>query len=96
MRRGRQPRMRRTDPKTVKNHCTCPNGIAYVGNIFLLGLATLVGELVDLQAASALELLLQPFQGENGTDLEQDILAADLGNTIDNVDLLNIINEKNF
>ena len=51
---------------------SCPAGLTYLGNIFLLGMATLVSELVDLQAGSALEVLLEPFRNENGSNLEQD------------------------
>lgn len=61
-----------------------------MGNIFLLGMATLVSELVDLQAGSALEVLLEPFRNENGNNLEQDILAAEIGETTGNSGILDI------
>jgi hypothetical protein len=52
--------------------------MAYVGNVFLLGLATLIEELVDLQAANALEVLLEPFQQEQDGGTKQEILANDV------------------
>jgi hypothetical protein len=52
--------------------------MAYVGNVFLLGLATLIEELVDLQAANALEVLLEPFQQEQDGGTKQEILANDM------------------
>ena len=57
---------------------TCPPGMAYVGNVFLLGLATLNEELVDFQAANALEVLLEPFQQEQDGGTKQEILANDV------------------
>ena len=42
----------------------CPSAAEYIGNVFVLGLATLVGEVVDLQAANALDVLLNPFLDE--------------------------------
>ena len=57
---------------------TCPRGMEYVGNVFVLGLATLVEEVVDLQAANALEVLLEPFQQEQDGGTEQGILANDV------------------
>lgn len=73
----------------------CPSGLQYLGNIFLLGLTTLTSELVDLQAASALEVLLEPFKNDSGVDLEQDILAAGLGDTVGNIDLLDLAEQQN-
>ena len=67
------------------NHC--PSAVEYIGNMFLLGLTTLVGELVDLQAANALNVLLQPFQNEESGGVEQDVLATVLQDA-DVVDLL--------
>jgi hypothetical protein len=52
--------------------------MTYVGNVFLLGLATLIEELVDLQAANALEVLLEPFQQEQDGGTKQEILANDV------------------
>ena len=72
---------------------SCPAGLTYLGNIFLLGMATLVSELVDLQAGSALEVLLEPFRNDNGNDLEQDILAAEIGETAGNSGLLDVVLE---
>ena len=69
---------------------SCPAGLTYLGNIFLLGMATLVSELVDLQAGSALEVLLEPFRNENGSNLEQDILAAEIGEMTGNSGILDI------
>lgn len=69
---------------------SCPAGLTYLGNIFLLGMATLVSELVDLQAGSALEVLLEPFRNENGSNLEQDILAAEIGEMTGNNGILDI------
>ena len=46
--------------------------------MFLLGLATLIEELVDLQAANALEVLLEPFQQEQDGGTKQEILANDV------------------
>ena len=67
---------------------TCPRGMEYVGNVFVLGLATLVEELVDLQAANALEVLLEPFQNEQQGGTEQAVLAEDVqADTV--IDLLN-------
>ena len=53
----------------------CPPGMVFVGNVFVLGLATLIEELVDLQAGEALEVLLEPFQHGQQDDTEQDALA---------------------
>ncbi len=57
---------------------TCPPGMAFVGNVFVLGLATLIEELVDLQAANALEVLLEPFQHGQQNSTEQEVLAGDV------------------
>lgn len=59
----------------------------YIGNVFVLGLATLVGELVDLQAANALNVLLEPFHNEQSNDVSQEILAGNIQDT-DVIDLL--------
>ena len=73
-------RARRAGRRTMKGRqtSTCPAGMAYVGNVFLLGLATLIEELVDLQAANALEVLLEPFQQEQDGGTKQEILANDV------------------
>ena len=73
-------RVRRAGRRTMKGRqtSTCPPGMAYVGNVFLLGLATLIEELVDLQAANALEVLLEPFQQEQDGGTKQEILANDV------------------
>ena len=73
-------RVRRAGRRTMKGRqtSTCPSGMAYVGNVFLLGLATLIEELVDLQAANALEVLLEPFQQEQDGGTKQEILANDV------------------
>ena len=55
----------------------CPFSIAYIGHIFLLGLAALVGELVNLQAGLVLERLLEPFVCENHEENENAELLAD-------------------
>ena len=65
----------------------CPTVPEYIGNVFVLGLATLVGELVDLQAANALNVLLTPFQNEQQGGTAQEILAGDVQDT-DVIDLL--------
>lgn len=84
--------------KCNNNPCqqSCSAGLKYVGNIFLLGLATVVTELVDLQAARALETLLEPFRCDNGEDLEQDILAAGLEGSVADVDLLALAEQENL
>ncbi len=69
------------------NSNSCPSAVQYIGNVFLLGLTTLVGELVDLQAANALNVLLQPFQFENDGGVQQEILAGDVQDN-DIIDLL--------
>ena len=73
-------RARRAGRRTMKGRqtSTCPPVMAYVGNVFLLGLATLIEELVDLQAANALEVLLEPFQQEQDGGTKQEILANDV------------------
>lgn len=73
-------RARRAGRRTMKGRqtSTCSPGMAYVGNVFLLGLATLIEELVDLQAANALEVLLEPFQQEQDGGTKQEILANDV------------------
>ena len=95
-RAGRRQKIRPNKQQTMFCQQRCPSGLEYLGNIFLLGLTTLVGELVDVRAASALEILLEPFQGETGTSLEQDILAAGLGDTVGNIDLLDLADLENF
>mgnify|MGYP000038243700 CR=1 FL=1 len=94
---GRKTVRQRQQQQCTRPHCqkSCPAAMQYIGNVFLLGLSTLLGELIDLRAASALETLLEPFQGETGSDLEQDILAAGLGNTVENVDVLGILEQNN-
>ena len=57
---------------------TCPRGLEFVGNVFVLGLATLVEEVVDLQAANALEVLLEPFQNLQQGGTTQEVLANDV------------------
>ena len=91
---------RQQSGKPYKKQMSCPQcrrsspaGLTYLGNIFLLGMATLVSELVDLQAGSALEVLLEPFRNENGSNLEQDILAAEIGESTESSDLLDIVLE---
>lgn len=74
----------------------CPSGVHYVGNIFLLGVSTLLSELINLRAATALEYLLEPFQCENGTNIEQDVLAAELEDVEGNVELMDILNQQNL
>lgn len=69
---------RRTKRIKSKRTGTCPPGVAYMGNVFVLGLATLVEEVVDLQAANALEVLLAPFQQEQTGGTEQEVLAGDV------------------
>lgn len=93
---GRRQKLCSNKQQTMFCQQRCPSGLEYLGNIFLLGLTTLVSELVDLRAASALETLLEPFQGENGTSLEQDILAAGLGDTVGNIDLLDLAEQTNI
>ena len=82
---------------TKQNQNTCgrpgPSLVSYVGNIFLLGLATLTSELVDLRAGTALEYLLAPFSGESGADLEQDILGAEVGGAVEQDELLDVAEE---
>ena len=60
-------------PIPPKQRPRCPSGVHYVGNIFLLGVSTLLSELINLRAATTLEYLLEPFQCEDGASLEQDI-----------------------
>lgn len=81
------PNRMRVQQSNGKSTGNCPSAVEYIGNVFLLGLATLVGELVDLQAANALSVLLEPFQNENAGGTEQDILANTVADT-DVVDLL--------
>lgn len=79
-----------------KQRPQCPSGVHYVGNIFLLGVSTLLSELINLRAATALEYLLEPFQCENGANLEQDVLAAELEDVEGNVELLDLVNQQNL
>ncbi len=65
----------------------CPGVAEYIGNVFLLGLTTLAGEVIDLQAANALDVLLSPFQNQQTGGDAQEILAGDLEDT-DIIDLL--------
>ncbi len=65
----------------------CSYAAQYVGNIFLLGLTTLAGEVIDTQAANALNVLLQPFQNDQNDSEFQEILASDIQDT-DVIDLL--------
>ena len=74
----------------------CPSALQYIGNIFLLGLATLTSELIDLRAGDALETLLAPFQCETGENLEQDILAASVGGVAGEDFLLDLAAENDF
>ena len=82
----------------TQNHNTCgcknPSLVSYVGNIFLLGLATLTSELIDLRAGAALEYLMAPFTGESGGNLEQDILGAEVGGFVEEEDLLDLAAEN--
>lgn len=80
-------RRMRPQQSSGKSTGNCPSAAEYIGNVFLLGLATLVGELVDLQAANALSVLLEPFQNEESGGTEQEILANTVADT-DVVDLL--------
>jgi len=82
--------------KKQPNRQPCPSSLAYLGNIFLLGLATLTTELIDLQAASALETLLQPFKSEQGENLAQDILAADIGENALDVDTMDVLGTQDL
>lgn len=86
MYRGR-PRRRGMQSNT-KNNGKCPSAAEYVGNIVVLGLATLVGELIDLQAANALNVLLDPFLTEDDTTQETEILA----NTVQDTDIVDLLN----
>jgi hypothetical protein len=84
-------------PKAQQNKVcrkTCPSGLEYLGNIFLLGLQTLVSELVDLQAATTLEQLLAPFQNDTGSNIEQDILATEIGDNLGGVVLAEVAEEQ--
>ena len=74
--------------KNMTSANKCPDMTEYIGNIFLLGLTTLVGEIIDLQAANALEVLLEPFQNKANDDVEQDVLAGNVedGDVIDLLD----------
>ena len=65
----------------------CPFAAEYIGNVFLLGLTTLAGELIDLQAANALDVLLKPFQNGQNDSESQEILAGNVQDT-DVIDLL--------
>lgn len=76
-----------------QNARTCPSAAEYIGNVFLLGLATLAGEVIDLQAANALELLLGPFLNEGEENAEQQEILANAVQEADIVDLLEEINE---
>lgn len=66
----------------------CPSAAEYIGNVFVLGLATLVGEVVDLQAANALDVLLNPFLDETENNETQEILA----NTVQDTDIVDLLN----
>ncbi len=56
----------------------CLTPISYAGNIFLLGLIALVSELINQQAGAVLEVLMSPFNNDNGSNLEQDVLGNSL------------------
>lgn len=73
--------------KNVTGAKKCPDMKEYIGNIFLLGLTTLAGELIDMQAANALNVLLAPFQNEQDIGDVQEILSSDVEDT-DIIDLL--------
>lgn len=65
----------------------CPPLAEYFGNVFLLGLTTLAGEVIDLKAADALSVLLAPLQAQDEDSASQEILAGNVADT-DVVDLL--------
>ena len=91
---NRQNAIQNTNQK--QNTCGRPGPslVSYVGNIFLLGLATLTSELIDLRAGAALEYLMAPFTGESGGNLEQDILGAEVGGFVEEEDLLDLAAEN--
>ena len=82
-------------PIPPKQRPRCPSGVHYVGNIFLLGVSTLLSELINLRAATTLEYLLEPFQCEDGASLEQDVLAAELEDVEGNTELLEAFDQQN-
>lgn len=63
-------------------------GVQYAGYIFLLGLITLVAEIIDLRAADTLGYLLQPFVSVEETPEEEEILGASFGSMLANADIL--------
>lgn len=73
--------------KPAHQQPSCQPVLQYAGNIFLLGLFTLFGELIDLRAGAVLETLLAPFQCELGENLEEDVLAGEFAETEGVVDL---------
>lgn len=107
---GEEYHQRLVRPKRKQNHTPsnddqCISVLSYAGHIFLLGLIALTSELVNLQAGAVLEVLLDPFRNDDGENLEQDLLADELGGWITDSDLFDqvgddelfgLIGEENF
>ncbi len=75
-----QTQNQQADPPK-QNRCLTP--FTYAGHIFLLGLIALASEVINLQAGNVLEVLLTPFQNENGSNTEQDLLGDEFDTVID-------------